>query len=264
MTRDRLTWWRKLCHPKGTRLLALPRIWPPYSCSACLKCIEVCPCSSLSLSIGRAPSNDIVLMDRCVSRTHVVLRWQRDEATQSMLAPTIEPLSTSSATWVQIPSLAELPLIAGMSLKLGTESTECRVIRADSESLVLHMPADTVLETPDSSCLPAEMDYGDLVTKIRYSRRGLNTITIGRSRSNSLVIHADRSVSSFHCQIVPGSASSANDALHSQNRWYFTDLGGTGTAICLPRGSNSEHPLFNNDVLYIGNTSIKMQMSYHP
>ncbi|KAF4667424.1 hypothetical protein FOZ61_008284 [Perkinsus olseni] len=123
---------------------------------------------SLSLSIGRAPSNDIVLMDRCVSRTHAVLRWQRDEATQSMLAPTIEPLSTSSATWVQIPSLAELPLIAGMSLKLGTESTECRVIRADSESLVLHMPADTVLETPDSSCLPAEMDYGDLVTKIRF------------------------------------------------------------------------------------------------
>ncbi|KAF4655553.1 hypothetical protein FOL47_009383 [Perkinsus chesapeaki] len=55
-----------------------------------------------------------------------------------------------------------------MQLRLGSESTECRVIRADSGCLEFHMPADTVLETPDNSCLPTEMVYGESVTKIRY------------------------------------------------------------------------------------------------
>lgn len=36
-----------------------------------------------------------------------------------------------------------------------------------AECLLLHMPADAVLETPDDSCLPAEMDYGETITKIR-------------------------------------------------------------------------------------------------
>jgi ABC transport system ATP-binding/permease protein len=165
-----------------------------------------------TVTIGRAPDNDIILGDANISRHHAKIRWQGDRYFLVDLGSSDGTTLNRVALLPHIPQ----PLEKGDTFEIGRVCL--RFCVADSQSSHLEVPDNvTMMGVPDTLVV-AHLDLRDRTR-----------LTLGRDPQNDTTIQHP-SVSRFHAAIDRSSGSFILQDLNSTNGTFVN-----GKAIDKPR-----------------------------
>lgn len=175
------------------------------------------------VTIGRAPSNDIVLADDQVSQQHAQIQRQGGSAA-------IRDLQSTNGTYLNGQRIAGVrPLAPGDRIRLGRTEWVIEAPRAPArrDSATAHLAVARGRATPSALNLGDEAD-----------------VTIGREGDNDMVIHDDPRISRHHAQLT------GTPAGHE-----IVDLGSTnGIAVNGVRVSRAT--LRDGDLVRLGGTEL--------
>jgi pSer/pThr/pTyr-binding forkhead associated (FHA) protein len=133
------------------------------------------------VTIGRAPSNDIVLTDGRVSARHAQIERQGNRAS-------IRDLQSTNGTYVNGQRIADAhPLAPGDTIRLGRTAWVVEAAQAPARpaAAIAHLTVTRGRAEPATLDLDAESD-----------------VTIGRGDDNDVVIRDDPRISRHHAQLT--------------------------------------------------------------
>lgn len=196
-------------------------------------------------TIGRSSTNDIVIPDQHVSRSHAVIRY-RDGLF------VISDLNSSNGTFVNDQRITEpFPLFAGDVIRLFVPTIEFLSIEAE-EALALtqaHAASAPLTASENAALLIANgVQEGQVIPLL------LDTVVIGRATSSATweVVLQDPSVSRPHARLT-----------RVQQQWSIVDLNSSnGTRVNGVEVKDTPHPLDDGDTLQLGGAMLVFRLGW--